>query len=523
MALSQQAGVWEVTDQTSSNGTFVNGARVSEAQLFSGDEIRAGRTQFNVVIRKGTSERATPPPASLPESANVDWAEAGLDQVTAGSIHASAHTSAGDHAPRQTPESSNRQTTQASLRRLSDGQEFSLAPNQLVSLGRSPESQISLASDFEVSTQHATLMFDGSCIQLRDVGSFNGTFVGSIRITTTELAHGDRLRVGKTEFVVCLPQADERDPSPAMQPLHTKPSAAVAPDFPYYSSHSDADFTPQASGSGAEFLEAERSTHESPMPSDSPPSVLPPEDIAAPDSESSPMWPDSPTSDSPLAPPPVESIADGEPDLQMQVDEQPLPPEPSRIVSASHPIDLNVRSYAGQAAALEAVACPSGLFVYLGEAATLQPVDVCLNLLHATSGWVLNGSEIENWIQAAIQGLSGQPREWLNPSQADDASWMLPFLDSWGSGNSWLVLSHVDLDDGLQSLRNLRQSSEGGQPLLTSLTPTSLADFLTGQDNSVVEPFFAPFDAILLEVGAGERWALVGRQELEAILKSSNM
>ena len=136
---------------------------------------------------------------------------------------------------------------------------------------------------------------------------------------------------------------------------------------------------------------------------------------------------------------------------------------------------------------------------------------------------MLNGSEIENWIQAASQGLSGLPREWLNPSHADDAAWMLPFLDNWGSGNSWLVLSHVELEDGLQSLRNLRQPSEGCEPLLSSLTPTTLADFLTGQDSSLVEPFFAPFDAILLEVGMGERWALIGRIELEAILKASNL
>ena len=161
--------------------------------------------------------------------------------------------------------------------------------------------------------------------------------------------------------------------------------------------------------------------------------------------------------------------------------------------------------------------------MYIGVASALEPVDICLRLLQATSGWVLNGSEIENRVEAASQGLSGMPREWLNPSRADDASWMLPFLGSWGSGNSWLVVARVELEDGLQSLRKLRQAEEGQAPLVSSLTAANLANFLSAQDGHQVQQFFSPFDAILLEVGAGERWALFGGSQLEAILQGGSL
>ena len=536
MELSHQSGVWKLTDLDSTNGTYVNGSRVSEVQLFSGDEIRGGKTHFEVAILDGLPAQPTPLPTGLADVADAVPLEVELGEATSLPVPARV----GNYAAQQIDALGSVQVSHALLRRLSDGQEFDLLPNQLVSLGRSPESLISLASDFEVSTQHATLLFDGNCIQLWDVGSYNGTFVGSRRITEAELAHGDRLRVGKTEFVVCLPQTAGVEASPAMQPAQSHIAAVDVADLPYYSnSEVDDHALAQVPTSRTDLLAADDALAIDPSPitggiysevvsggmyseedsdevesgvvenatdENRPGEAGPSESGAAESSTGEDFTP--PSSD---PPPDVENRS--ERDFEGAIDG-----------SASRSIDLGDNdSYAGQAALLKAVACRSGLSVYLGEAATLQPVDVCLSLLRATSGWVLNGSEIEKWIEAASEGLSGLPREWLNPSRADDASWMLPFLDNWGSGSSWLVFSHVELEDALQSLRDLRQPNEGRQPLIASLNPTSLAELLTEQDGSLVKPFFAPFDAILLEVGAGERWALVGRPELEAILQSSDL
>src|SRR5690606_25538891 len=70
LELSQQGGVWHVSDLNSTNGTFVNGSRVLKAQLFSGDEIRAGQTWFTVTILESVSQQ--PERAERPERV---WAE----------------------------------------------------------------------------------------------------------------------------------------------------------------------------------------------------------------------------------------------------------------------------------------------------------------------------------------------------------------------------------------------------------------------------------------------------------------
>ena len=53
-----------VIDKKSTNGTFLNGARIQEAMLASGDEIKSGQTTFVVRIVPDDQLPAEPPPAS---------------------------------------------------------------------------------------------------------------------------------------------------------------------------------------------------------------------------------------------------------------------------------------------------------------------------------------------------------------------------------------------------------------------------------------------------------------------------
>jgi pSer/pThr/pTyr-binding forkhead associated (FHA) protein len=55
-----------VKDRKSSNGTFLNGARITEAALSDGDEIRSGRTVFSVRIIAEVPEPAPAKPAAAP-------------------------------------------------------------------------------------------------------------------------------------------------------------------------------------------------------------------------------------------------------------------------------------------------------------------------------------------------------------------------------------------------------------------------------------------------------------------------
>jgi pSer/pThr/pTyr-binding forkhead associated (FHA) protein len=47
---------WCITDLESSNGTFVNGKRITSCKLWSGDEIRLGRTRL--ILRDSNARRA---------------------------------------------------------------------------------------------------------------------------------------------------------------------------------------------------------------------------------------------------------------------------------------------------------------------------------------------------------------------------------------------------------------------------------------------------------------------------------
>lgn len=60
-----------------------------------------------------------------------------------------------------------------------------------------------LIDDVYVSDEHAEVRNDTGVWSVRDLGSTNGTYVNSVRITgPTVLSVGDTLRIGKTVFLV---------------------------------------------------------------------------------------------------------------------------------------------------------------------------------------------------------------------------------------------------------------------------------------------------------------------------------
>ena len=81
-------------------------------------------------------------------------------------------------------------------------QEFDLPPGETI-LGRSPECHVSI-EDPLVSRQHARVRIDGDSALVEDMGSRNGLRVNGRPVRgATELADGDRLRIGTQELVFC--------------------------------------------------------------------------------------------------------------------------------------------------------------------------------------------------------------------------------------------------------------------------------------------------------------------------------
>jgi signal transduction histidine kinase len=67
----------------------------------------------------------------------------------------------------------------------------------VVSIGRSPTATLAL-SDPGISRHHAVIEAYGRSVRLTDCDSSNGTLLNGVRISTSELTHGDRIEFGAT-------------------------------------------------------------------------------------------------------------------------------------------------------------------------------------------------------------------------------------------------------------------------------------------------------------------------------------
>jgi pSer/pThr/pTyr-binding forkhead associated (FHA) protein len=95
-------------------------------------------------------------------------------------------------------------------------------------VGRDPDCALVL-DDERVSRQHATFtpQADGTVV-VSDLGSTNGVFVGSERLTTVTLRNGDSVRIGRTTITVRT--TDSTSPATVIDvPLQPNPPAAPAP------------------------------------------------------------------------------------------------------------------------------------------------------------------------------------------------------------------------------------------------------------------------------------------------------
>ncbi len=85
----------------------------------------------------------------------------------------------------------------AILEGANHGETVQLAEAPLL-IGRGPDAQIRLDDDY-VSTRHARIASSGDQWYVEDLGSTNGTYVGTSRITQpTALQLGTQVRIGKT-------------------------------------------------------------------------------------------------------------------------------------------------------------------------------------------------------------------------------------------------------------------------------------------------------------------------------------
>ena len=81
---------------------------------------------------------------------------------------------------------------------------FRILPGNIKTVGRSSGAEFTVDAAL-VSRLHCRLTAGASELQVHDLDSTNGTFVNGTRVTDAMLKEGDRLGVGRVEFLISRP------------------------------------------------------------------------------------------------------------------------------------------------------------------------------------------------------------------------------------------------------------------------------------------------------------------------------
>ncbi|MGO9108726.1 MAG: FHA domain-containing protein [Thermoguttaceae bacterium] len=238
-AVECDAAVCRIRDLQSSNGTFVNGQRITLFTLHDGDTIQAGQSTFAAEV-EGESAALAPQPSPLVSLPRRESGVSSLEQITgrgsdatsprgqdAAADFASVRRPPKDHPTTKAPGSPARAPAGPLIQRFvlnSDSgsvgsQRCWLQPGQTLSVGRTDDAELATA-DPEMEAVHFTIHCGASVCCIRDLTTGNGTFVNGALVAEALLRHGDRITAGQTKFIVDI----ECAPGSEAAPVESHPS-----------------------------------------------------------------------------------------------------------------------------------------------------------------------------------------------------------------------------------------------------------------------------------------------------------
>jgi len=100
------------------------------------------------------------------------------------------------------------------VRGKDQGRRFEITRSRKITIGREKSNLIRLIDD-EASRAHAEIVLTDDGINIRDLGSSNGTFVNGERISSQALKRGDQIDIGKTSLLVSHSPPAKRETIPA--------------------------------------------------------------------------------------------------------------------------------------------------------------------------------------------------------------------------------------------------------------------------------------------------------------------
>ncbi|MDI6829553.1 MAG: FHA domain-containing protein, partial [Armatimonadota bacterium] len=185
-------------------GTLLNGQKVTQGVLKDCDVIEIGsmRLEFHEkataskiprqvdVSEKPLSESIPQVPGICPFCGGRKDPNTGLCDCSVGVAPLS----------RQAPERSDTGPRLVGISGPYAGQSYTLSSDAPTTIGREPGRSIQLPMDTTVSRRHARIVNEGGTFVVYDEGSSNGTVVNGRKITRIELAPGDIVAFGASQF-----------------------------------------------------------------------------------------------------------------------------------------------------------------------------------------------------------------------------------------------------------------------------------------------------------------------------------
>ncbi len=199
--LTKSGSGWTLTDQNSTNGTFVNGKKISEQQIFSGDTIKFDQVEFSFISPGSENTSKTDVRPILKDDTSKTGVRKGIGTTT--QLVSTIETSG------------------ASIT-ICEGADPASFPfkQQHITLGRGDDNDI-IIDDPTVSKHHLEFHYQDGVWNVKDTGSANGCFLNGKKIDTGTLASEDMIRLGKIA-VRFKEQKKEKSPGSQTQ-LHAVP------------------------------------------------------------------------------------------------------------------------------------------------------------------------------------------------------------------------------------------------------------------------------------------------------------
>ena len=153
------------------------------------------RTELAAMVREAAQEQGW----SFVGPVEVQFHE--TDELDTGAFRVRSSVAAGPD-PQQPPQTAQPQQppNEGAGPRLEVGTTSHPLSGSVV-IGRGADADIRL-TDTGVSRRHAEVRVTEETVQVRDLGSTNGTLVNGLRVQTASLLDGDRITVGTTELVL---------------------------------------------------------------------------------------------------------------------------------------------------------------------------------------------------------------------------------------------------------------------------------------------------------------------------------